>query len=104
MFTLTMTGTILDGKADDFASVAKQAMAATPEGADGCLAYRIHVAPDRAGFLLYEQWADDESVNRHLAVLFDVLGPANEGGFLPGVWDDCVSGIAADVWIAVEGS
>ena len=96
--TLVLSGEIVEGREDDFVALAKRAMELTPEGVDGCISYKLHLSSDRRRMMLFEQWADGGSVDRHLAILVAELGDPPPGKLLPAAWEECMVSFDAEVW------
>ena len=66
-----------DGRVD---AVAKELTASTKAEDRGCIEYRFYRRADQPRELvLFEQWADAESLNAHIARLQRVYGPPDDG-------------------------
>ncbi len=82
MLTILFAMTVKAGREAEFRELAREMMRSTRELDDGCITYTIH-AKDRAPreFVLYEQWRDQEAMERHLARLLGDVGEERFAGF-----------------------
>ena len=82
MLTILFTMTVKAGREAEFIELAGEMMRSTREQDDGCIAYTIHAkegAPRE--FVLYEQWRDQEAVQRHLQRLLAEVGQERFAAF-----------------------
>jgi quinol monooxygenase YgiN len=82
MLTILFSMTIREGMEAEFIDVAREMMRSTHQQDEGCIAYTIH-AKDGAPreFVLYEQWQDQEAVDKHLQRLLAEVGRERFLGF-----------------------
>ena len=82
MLTILFSMTIREGMEAEFAELAREMMRSTRAHDEGCIAYTIH-AKDGAPreFVLYEQWRDQSSVEKHLQRLLAEVGRERLMGF-----------------------
>ena len=82
MLTILFSMTIREGMEAEFAELAREMMRSTRALDEGCIAYTIHAkegAPRE--FVLYEQWRDQEAVDKHLQRLLAEVGRERFVGF-----------------------
>ena len=75
MLTILFSMTIREGMEAEFVELAREMMRSTHAQDEGCIAYTIHAkegAPRE--FVLYEQWRDQSSVEKHLQRLLAEMG------------------------------
>jgi quinol monooxygenase YgiN len=79
MLTILLQMTVKPGREAECAKVAAELTASTLAEDNGCISYTYYRRSDEPRhLLLFEQWADQDSLNAHISRLQRVLGPPDD--------------------------
>jgi len=79
MLTILLHMTVKPGREAECARVAAELTASTRAEDKGCISYTYYRrSDDPRQLVLFEQWADQDSLNAHIARLQRVLGPPDD--------------------------
>lgn len=93
MITLFMSVRTHENKINEFKALAQRLTPST-RTEEGCIEYTFHQQKtDPRNFVLREQWRDRDSLDKHLKILAETLGPPREGQKLPAALFDLCEAI-----------